>query len=69
MVTIYDVKKSKIRGEEKPLLMVELRGLSDDEKPTTIENGEIENGSSFIEIDTGKLYLYNGASSSWVEVS
>lgn len=68
MISIYDVKKSKIRGEEKPLLMVELRGLSTDEKPTIIENGEIENGSSFIEINTGKLYLFDGASKEWSEV-
>lgn len=68
MVTIYDVKKSKIRGEDKPLVLVELRGLSTDDKPTVIQNGEIENGSSFIEIDTGKMYLYDGSSKSWDEV-
>lgn len=68
MVSIYDVKKSKIRGEDKPLILVELRGLSSDTKPTVIQNGDIENGSSFIEIDTGKLYLYDGSSNSWVEV-
>lgn len=68
MVSIYDVKKSKIRGEEKPLILVELRGLSTDTKPTVIQNGEIENGSSFIEINTGKVYLYDASSKSWNEV-
>lgn len=68
MVSIYDVKKSEKRGDDKPLVLVELRGLSTDTKPKTIENGEIENGSSFIEIDTGTVFLYDGASETWNEV-
>jgi len=42
----------------------DIRGLSTDSKPT--EN--IPNGSTFIEINTGKVYMFNGASSTWVEV-
>lgn len=68
MISIYDVKKSKKRGDASPLVMVELRGLSTDTKPKTIENGEIENGSTFIEIDTGSLYFYNGTSKEWSEI-
>ena len=42
----------------------DIRGLSTDSKPT--EN--IPNASTFIEINTGKVYMFNGASSTWVEV-
>ena len=70
MVTIYNVKKSEMlthpNGEV--FYLVELRGLSTDDKPTAIENGTIENGSAFIEIDTGKVYLYNLDSKEWNEV-
>lgn len=56
MITIYDNKKVKKQNGSIKFL-VELRGLSTDSKPTTIENGIVENGSTFIEIDTGKLLL------------
>lgn len=69
MITIYNTKKSNIdRVNGEVFYLLELRGLSTDEKPITIANGTIENGSSFIEIDTGKVYLYNIESQSWIEV-
>ena len=43
---------------------VELFGLSTDSKPTT----GIITGSTFVEVDTGKVYLFNESSSTWVEV-
>ena len=67
MITIYNVKKSDIEGDGK--FLVELRGLADDEKPTTINGGEILNGSSFIEIDTGDIYLYDGEGKEWNNVT
>lgn len=67
MITIYDNKKVKKQNGSIKFL-VELRGLADDPKPTTIENGIVENGSTFIEIDTGKLYLYDLDSEEWKEV-
>lgn len=42
----------------------DIRGLSTDSKPTT----DIPNGSTFIEINTGKVYMFNGAASTWVEL-
>lgn len=42
----------------------DIRGLSTDSKPTT----DILNGSTFIEMDTGKVFIFNGASSTWVEL-
>ena len=43
---------------------VELAGLSTDTKPT----GPFLTGSVFLEVDTGKVYLYNRAGNAWVEV-
>lgn len=43
---------------------LEYRGLSTDEKPT--EN--IVNGSVFIEIDTGKVYMYDLENEEWKEI-
>jgi len=68
MVTIYNIKKSEMinhpNGEV--FYLLELRGLSTDEKPTTIENGTIENGSVFIEIDTQEVFIYDGENEIWL---
>ena len=68
MVTIYNIKKSEMinhpNGEV--FYLLELRGLSTDEKPLEIENGTIENGSVFIEIDTQDVYIYDGENSVWL---
>ena len=64
MITIYDNKKvKKENGVIK--FLVELRGLSTDTKPTTILNGEVENGSAFIEIDTQNIFFFDGTSKEW----
>lgn len=65
MITIYNVKKSDIENGGK--FLVELRGLADDEKPTTINGGAIINGSEFLEIDTGDLYYFNEDDTEWVK--
>lgn len=68
MVTIYNIKKSEMinhpNGEV--FYLCELRGLSTDIKPTEIENGTIENGSVFIEIDTQEVYIYDGENEEWL---
>lgn len=40
------------------------QGLSSDTKPTG--NGVV-NGSRFLEIDTGKTYMYDAAGAQWLE--
>lgn len=48
---------------------MELNGLSTDEKPTvTYKNTKIENGSTFIEMDTGKVYMYDEENATWHEL-
>ena len=42
---------------------IEMAGLSTDSKPT----GKFATGSIFTEVDTGKVYLYNAAGTTWVE--
>lgn len=41
----------------------EFRGLSTDNKPVGVSNG-----STFLEMDTGKVYVFNEEGHSWVEL-
>ncbi len=67
MISIYDARNNKIEPE-KTKITVELRGLSTDTKPAEINNKTIDNGSTFIEIDTGKIYFYDLENEEWKEV-
>lgn len=67
MITINTISNQRtIEGEE--AIAVELRGLSTDEKPTQIANKLVDNGSVYIEIDTGKIYMYNIDNEQWMEI-
>lgn len=72
MITIYKIENinREKTGEniKEDFILSELRGLSTDEKPTEIKGNGIENGSSFIEIDTGKIYLYDRDNEQWKEI-
>ena len=57
--TLVEVKE---QGEE--LYIANLFGTSSDSKPTT----GYANGSTFVEVNTGKLFLFNEATGAWVEV-
>lgn len=63
MISVYSKNGLRTKGEGE-VSSVELRGLSTDEKPTT----GIENGSMFIEMDTGKIYLYDLENEQWREI-
>lgn len=67
MITIYNTKKAEKRDNALYILS-ELRGLSTDEKPTKIDENNIDNGSVFIEIDTGKISLYDLDNQTWGEI-
>lgn len=43
--------------------VVELRGLSTDTKPTDVGNGSI-----YIEIDTGTIYMFDAQNKQWKEI-
>ena len=66
MITIYNIKK--VTKDNNIKFLTELRGLSTDSKPKTIENGIVENGSTFIEINTGKVFMYDLVSETWKEI-
>lgn len=59
MITVYR-ENGLVNGTEVEL---EYRGLSTDEKPT--EN--IPNGTVFIEIDTGTVYMFDSENEQWME--
>lgn len=59
MITVYR-ENGIVEGKGE----LEYRGLSTDTKPT--EN--ITNGSVFIEIDTGKLYMFDAEGTQWKEL-
>jgi len=63
---IFKIENSKIVKNDDSIV-VELRGLSGDTKPTTINDKDIGNGSLFIEIDTGKIYFFDLVSKTWKE--
>ena len=67
MITIHSTQNVRKDGG-KEYDLVELRGLSTDTKPTEFNNDiAIDNGSVFVEINTGKLYFYDLESETWKE--
>lgn len=62
MISIYQ-KRDIITKDGVEIKEMELRGLSTDEKPTTVPNGAI-----FIEIDTGTLYMFDEDNEEWKEL-
>ena len=67
MVTIYKTRKNTIR-EKESFILSEFRGLSSDDKPTVFKDSKVDNGSVFIEINTGDVYMYDLDSKSWEKV-
>lgn len=58
----------KIGGEYHARLL-ELCGLSTDEKPLeTVEGMPIVNGSTFLEMDTKKVFIYSQVNKTWYEM-
>lgn len=67
MISIYK-KDNVIVKSEGDVKELELRGLSTDTKPTKVNNRDVINGSTFIEIDTGKIYIFDKDNQEWKEV-
>lgn len=59
MITAY--RKNTLIKDKAEL---ELRGLSTDSKPTE----DVANGTTFIEMDTGKIYMYDLENEEWKEI-
>ena len=60
---MFSTLKAHYAGNEKSY--IEAAGLSTDTKPTE----GIANGSCLIEMDTGKVFMFNETASEWVEVA
>ena len=56
---ITDAAQNTITASGLPV--AQLRGLSTDTKPTTVQNG-----STFIEMDTGNVYMFDLDGDQWV---
>jgi len=55
-----------ITDSKYPNVPMELFGLSTDTKPTDRFNGvAIPNGSAFLEMDTGTVYVFDSDSDAW----
>lgn len=67
MVTINSINNYKINPDDS-YISAELRGLSTDTKPTEINDKKIDNGSTFIEIDTGKIFMFDLENEQWKEI-
>jgi len=60
------ISAKNISAMEKGTL--ELYGLSTDTKPTeTFDGMPIDNASLFYEMNTGKVYMYDAANTTWIE--
>lgn len=63
MVTI--IGEENIRSNPNKLQTVKTYGgLSTDDKPTA----NVENGSTFLEFDTGDLFVFDKANTQWLEL-
>lgn len=69
MISLYKIEDAdRYRVEPNENIAVELRGLSTDTKPDEINGTPIDNGSIFIEIDTGKMFMYDLEGEDWKEI-
>lgn len=66
MITIQKIENKRTVGENEAI-NVELRGLSTDEKPTEIDGKIVDNGSVYIEVDTGNVFFYDLENERWGE--
>jgi len=65
MITIHKINYGEKLQNGDIKATMELRGLSTETKPSKIENKVVDNGSVFIEIDTGKLFFYDAENEEW----
>ena len=66
MISIYKIDNTKIKPND-DYISVDLRGLSTDTKPEEVNGKKIDNGSMYIEMDTGKVYFYDLQNKQWKE--
>lgn len=56
-------------GSQSNTDVLEIVGLANDTKPIqTYQNQPITNGSTFLEMDTGKVFIYSAGDDTWYEM-
>ena len=65
MVRILEAEPIAVFPEATGKTLIEAAGLSTDTKPTS---SDYATGSSFFEVDTGDVYLWDESSESWLKV-
>lgn len=60
MITFTGISKTETNYE------YDFTGLSSDTKPTIANYPNMRNGSSFMEMDTKKIYFYDAENDDWV---
>lgn len=66
MITVYKTENTRLTPEG-DYISTEIRGLSTDTKPTEINDKIIDNGSVYIEMDTGKIFMFDAENQQWKE--
>lgn len=64
MISLYKIENTKIKPDA-DYISVELRGLSTDERPTEFVGKKIDNGSVWVNIDTGDVEIYDLENEEW----
>lgn len=67
MISLYKIENTKIKPDD-DYISVELRGLSTDERPTEFAEKKIDNGSTWISIDTGDVEIYDLENEKWHQI-
>lgn len=64
MVSVQEIKK-----QDTTTILADIVGLSTDEKPTTLGGKSVANGSTFVEMNTSDIYLYDQQNEEWKKFS
>ena len=64
MIRALNATVAEVKEDGTVLNIANLFGTSGDSKPTE----GYANGTVFLEVDTGKIYLFNEETSTWVEM-
>ena len=64
MISLYKIENTHIKPDA-DYISVEFRGLSTEEMPTEYNGKKIANGSIYVCIDTGDVYIYDLENEEW----
>lgn len=67
MVTANAADAALHANEDSGAVKFELVGLSTDTKPTVFSGSPIKNGSTFYEMNTGDIFMFDEENQSWAK--